>query len=137
MDSRSCAMTPTPPSHPVCEFVMHEGLFAMFAHCAWAKNTHPIWNRTCAPRASTSDRGVCQLRCWTERRARHGDLSVETETRRWIDFARGHYSDIEPNQTRTLRKARRASAWSAGKLRPPGLIHLPLHFATSRRYARR
>ena len=29
MDSRSCAVTSIPSSHPVCEFVIRAGLFAM------------------------------------------------------------------------------------------------------------
>ena len=51
MDSRSDGMTSIPPSHPVCEFVIRTGRFAMIAHGASREGALPsnghnsVWNR--------------------------------------------------------------------------------------------
>ena len=129
MDSRSRAVTSVPSSHPVCEFGMHEGLFAMFSHRAWA--VHLRVGGEHAPDLSPdlrSLRGGLRPRC-SATAVLDGTLGCVTvisplQPRR-SDGAISPASDIEPESDASLTPSQTCFCMVCGEVAPPARSSAP------------
>ena len=79
------------------------------------RSMQPMDSRSCA--VTSTPFGNCGV--GRNAGLHHGNLSVETETQRWSDFANSHYSDIEPESDASLSPSQTCFCMVCGEVAPP------------------